>query len=769
MDEKKVLDAGLVIKAMNGDEAAFREIYNITYQNKLFVAKKYMKNDAAAEDVLQDAYIKIWVNLPGLDKPENFNAWSSRIVANTALNELRKNQPVLFSDMTQEGDDGSELSYEVEDSYTPNQPELNYTEQEEQEIVREMINSLSDEQRICVMMYYIEELGVKEIAETLGCSEGTVKSRLNYGRKNIKLKAEELQKKGYDFKGISALALLLFLLRRQAVKAGAAPVAVSSGAAPLAGNMAGGMYQGAPQGVAGGTGAATQGATGEVAKAGTKGAFAKTAAGKAIIALMSIAAIVGTIAVVMLVKENKDDGGATPPVVTTEAGITETLATPDIAETEESTEEVVEDTEDYAYIDEYARILQENSAAIQAYETFSGLYSEPEKTVAIIDAFSDTTPELFFITSDYPNYQSEEGGALNVYTMVDGKAVFVKKDTFQSVAGSAQPNKVFTSKSKEAFYWEYVPSHGVGETSDITDKIGYNIVSAQTEEHSLIYDHSWDEEQTGKQERNTYLIDGAETDEASYQSAKAGWEADYGDIIFDNWDRYSTNGGATVTYDYQYSYGDAVNKLAELKNSLGGGTAEPQNTGEMTNEKAHAMGDEFLSDFYDVTQNAGNNLLEEEFMEKYHITMMMPTGTGCNFLSTDSYDYAYYDINHDGIDELIIEYGAIISFKNGTPTALNALTDANNVSIRVLENGHIVISGQGVVWAPQIAEYELADDGISLIFIDGVNVDGNDGKYYKIGSNGENLQELTEEEYNLIVDGMVENQTITYIPLKNFK
>ena len=445
---------------------------------------------------------------------------------------------------------------------------------------------------------------------------------------------------------------------------------------------------------------------------------------------MSIAAIVGTIAVVMLVKENKDDGGATPPVVTTEAGITETLATPDIAETEESTEEVVEDTEDYAYIDEYARILQENSAAIQAYETFSGLYSEPEKTVAIIDAFSDTTPELFFITSDYPNYQSEEGGALNVYTMVDGKAVFVKKDTFQSVAGSAQPNKVFTSKSKEAFYWEYVPSHGVGETSDITDKIGYNIVSAQTEEHSLIYDHSWDEEQTGKQERNTYLIDGAETDEASYQSAKAGWEADYGDIIFDNWDRYSTNGGATVTYD---------------------------------------MGDEFLSDFYDVTQNAGNNLLEEEFMEKYHITMMMPTGTGCNFLSTDSYDYAYYDINHDGIDELIIEYGAIISFKNGTPTALNALTDANNVSIRVLENGHIVISGQGVVWAPQIAEYELADDGISLIFIDGVNVDGNDGKYYKIGSNGENLQELTEEEYNLIVDGMVENQTITYIPLKNFK
>ncbi len=765
MDEKKVLDAGLVIKAMNGDEAAFREIYNITYQNKLFVAKKYMKNDAAAEDVLQDAYIKIWVNLPGLDKPENFNAWSSRIVANTALNELRKNQPVLFSDMTQEGDDGSELSYEVEDSYTPNQPELNYTEQEEQEIVREMINSLSDEQRICVMMYYIEELGVKEIAETLGCSEGTVKSRLNYGRKNIKLKAEELQKKGYDFKGISALALLLFLLRRQAVKAGAAPVAVSSGVAPLAGNMAGGMYQGAPQGVTGGTGVATQGATGEVAKAGAKGAFAKTAAGKAIIALMSIAAIVGTIAVVMLVKENKDDGGATPPVVTTEAGITETLATPDIAETEESTEEVVEDTEDYAYIDEYARILQENSAAIQAYETFSGLYREPEKTVAIIDAFGDTTPELFFITSDYPNYQSEEGGALNVYTMVDGKAVFVIKDTFQSVAGSAQPNKVFTSKSKEAFYWEYVPSHGVGETSDITDKIGYNIVSAQTEEHSLIYDHSWDEEQTGKQERNTYLIDGAETDEASYQSAKAGWEADYGDIIFDNWDRYSTNGGATVTYDYQYSYGDAVNKLAELKNSLGGGIAEPQNTGEMTNEKAHAMGDELIKDLYSAevasTEQQDMSYIDE-FINKYNIGVSMPM---FNPAVPEGMKYAYYDINHDGIDELLIEKWAVISFVNGTPDALSNKIGEIRQTVLCLNNGHIcVMIGEMYEWA--YTEYELTATGDSLMFIDGARMDNSSGVCYKVGSDGYDIQEISQDEfyekYNSFGDNVLD---IEYSPM----
>ncbi|MBO6114603.1 MAG: sigma-70 family RNA polymerase sigma factor [Lachnospiraceae bacterium] len=804
MNEGNVLDINLVIRAMQGDEAAFREIYNITYQNKFYIAKKYMKNDAAAEDVLQDAYIKIWVNLPSLDKPESFQSWSSRIVANTALNELRKNQPLLFSEMAGEGDDGSELAFEVEDNYVPNQPELSFTEQEEQNIVREMIDSLSDDQRMCIMMYYMEELGVREIAETLGCSEGTVKSRLNYGRKNIKLKAEELQKKGYNFKGISALALLLLLLKREAAKAGAAPVAVSSGAMPLAGNIAGGMYQGAPQGAAGGYGAAPQGAAGgygaapqgaaggygaapqgaaggygaagEAAKAGVKGAFAKTAAGKAIIALVSIAAIVGTIAIVMLVKDKQEDSDDTP-VVTTEAQVTETMATPDSAVTEVSTEELTEEVveepaEDYAYIDEYERILQENSTAIQAYETYSGLYSEPEKTVAIIDAFGDKTPELFFLTSDYPNYSSESGGDLNAYTMVDGKAVFVKKDMYVSTAGSSQPNKVFTSKSKEGFYWEYIPPHGVGELNQVTKKIGYSIAGSQTDEHSILHSSMWDEEGTGRPERNDYYIDDTATDEASYQAAMAAWEADYGEVIFDNWDRYSSNGGETVTYDYQYSYADAVNKLAELKNSLEGGNSDSQNTGEMTNDKAHAMGDELLSDFYDVTQKDAfseeGRAAYEAFAEKYHISMMMPTGTGVNYLSTDSYEYSYYDINNDGIDELFISHVAIVSFKNGNAVNIEAATGATNVGIACLKNGHIIISSQGMVWAPQTTEYELAADGISLNFIDGVKVDGSDGRYYKCGSNGENLEEITEEQYTEIINSREEIQ-LTYLPLTVIK
>ena len=225
-----MLDVELVRRSMQWDEDAFRKVYEATYYRMLYIAKKYMKNDTAAEDVLQEAYIKIWTNLPQLGKPEAYVSWASRIVANTALNELRKNQPTLFSQMAGEGEDGSEMAFDVEDTYVPNQPELSFTDAEEQTIIREMIDSLSDEQRMCVLMYYMEDLSVGEIAETLGCSEGTVKSRLNYGRRNIKAKVEDLQKKGYNFKGISAMAVLLLLLGREAARMWAKPVVVSAAA-----------------------------------------------------------------------------------------------------------------------------------------------------------------------------------------------------------------------------------------------------------------------------------------------------------------------------------------------------------------------------------------------------------------------------------------------------------------------------------------------------------------------------------------------------------
>ena len=204
-----------VALARQGDERGYGFLYETTYKSKYYLALQYMKNEEAAQDVLQEAYIRAFTRLDMLTEPEAFPGWLGRIVANTAKNMLVKKNPMLFSQMETEGE-GENFEYRIEDDSIENQPELSYTRQETRELVREMIDSLSEEQRMCILLFHIEGASIREIAVTLGCSENTVKSRLNYGRQNLKKKAEELQKKGYKLYSVAPLPLFLYLLRSQA-------------------------------------------------------------------------------------------------------------------------------------------------------------------------------------------------------------------------------------------------------------------------------------------------------------------------------------------------------------------------------------------------------------------------------------------------------------------------------------------------------------------------------------------------------------------------
>lgn len=196
--------------ARAGDGRGFECLYESTYQSKYYLALQYMKQKEAAEDVLQDAYVRAFTRLDTLEAPERFPAWLGQIVANTAKNALAKNQPLLFTDVAEEMEDFAEL---MADEGVASQPELAYTMEETRALVHELLDALSDGQRLCMLMFHLEGASIKEIAQTLGCSENTVKSRLNYGRKNLKAKAEELQKKGYTLYNIAPLPFLLLLLR----------------------------------------------------------------------------------------------------------------------------------------------------------------------------------------------------------------------------------------------------------------------------------------------------------------------------------------------------------------------------------------------------------------------------------------------------------------------------------------------------------------------------------------------------------------------------
>ena len=194
--------------AKNGDKAGFSYIYESTYREKYYIALKYVKNEADAEDVLADAYVKAWERIDSLADADKVSAWLGQIVARTALDALKKKKPLLFT--TEEEERGVIL--EIEDDHLEVQPEVSLTTKERQAIIREMIDTLSDEQRLCVLMRYFEEMTVAEIAQILECPEGTVMSRLSYARKKLKDKAEALQKEGYSFYCVAPVSLLVQLM-----------------------------------------------------------------------------------------------------------------------------------------------------------------------------------------------------------------------------------------------------------------------------------------------------------------------------------------------------------------------------------------------------------------------------------------------------------------------------------------------------------------------------------------------------------------------------
>lgn len=278
--------------AKSGEEAGFNFLYEETYRSKYYLALKYMQNEEAAKDVVQDAYIRAFGKLDTLENPESFASWLGIIVANTAKNALQKQNPMLFSDIVGAPEE-EEFEYQIEDENVQSQPEIAYSQKETQELVRELIDSLSEEQRMCILMFHIEGQSISEIADVLGCSENTVKSRLNYGRKNIKQKAEELQKKGYKLYNIAPIPFLLYLLKSEE-RFLAAQGAFDVVGTVMADNIAGTVSHTSSLGTVG-----AKAATGAM-----KQGFIHTLAGKLTVAGICII-VAGTAAVV--INSQKDD------------------------------------------------------------------------------------------------------------------------------------------------------------------------------------------------------------------------------------------------------------------------------------------------------------------------------------------------------------------------------------------------------------------------------------------------------------------------------
>ena len=333
--EKTPISPAMIRLAMDKDQQAICELYERTYQDVYHTIKSVVHDEDTALDILQDAYIKGFESLGQLNDPRSFLPWMKRIAINRAKNELKRKKPMLFTDM--ENEDGDELPFQ--DEREEHLPDIVIDKQETTRLINEMLATLSEEQRMVIGMFYYEQMSVKEIAAELGCSENTVKSRLNYGRKKIETQVLDLEKRGTKLYSLSPVLFLLLLFRNVAGQTADIP------AQQILSNIQGSVaaQTAAQAGSAAGQEAARTGA--KAADEAAKQGFLHTVAGKVVAGIAAVALIGGAVGgAVQLAQNNIAEAEPVNAAVETETAAEQDAA---LEQTEEIThgEEIVPDVQ----------------------------------------------------------------------------------------------------------------------------------------------------------------------------------------------------------------------------------------------------------------------------------------------------------------------------------------------------------------------------------------------------------------------------------------
>ena len=201
--------SSLVAKAQTGDNQALNDLFTETYNNVYYFALKTVKDETLAADVTQETFVTVFQNISTLNDPVAYPAWSRQITYRHCLQHLKKQNREATVD---ENEDGTTIFDTLEEERTEFIPEENLDKDDFKKTILDMVDSLPEEQRTAVILYYYDELSVKEIAEIQGVTEGTVKSRLNYARKAIKASVESYEKKhNVKLRCAGVLPLLLWL------------------------------------------------------------------------------------------------------------------------------------------------------------------------------------------------------------------------------------------------------------------------------------------------------------------------------------------------------------------------------------------------------------------------------------------------------------------------------------------------------------------------------------------------------------------------------
>src|SRR3984893_9011745 len=173
-----------LVAAKSGDSAAF-ELLCKQSANMIFrVARRMMRNNEDAEDVLQESFKQAFIHLKSFNGNSRFSTWLSRIAINAALMKLRKKQHLDVSLDESAENEQSSLRFDLEDQGL--NPEQLYAQMERQRILSKAINELTPGMRKAIELRELDERSGEETARIMGISASAVKARVFHGRKKLR-------------------------------------------------------------------------------------------------------------------------------------------------------------------------------------------------------------------------------------------------------------------------------------------------------------------------------------------------------------------------------------------------------------------------------------------------------------------------------------------------------------------------------------------------------------------------------------------------------
>jgi len=179
-------DDQIIVGCQKGKRKAFSQLFENYAPVMLGVCMRYCKNRSAAEDVMQDGFIKVFSQIHKFRHEGSFEGWIKRIMINAAIDNYQSNLKHAFHEDISEVDQESVLLGDMEEEDFPEDMNISF------ERLMDMIQDLPDGYRMVFNLYAIENYSHKEIASLLGISENTSKTQLRKARKSLRKRIEAL-------------------------------------------------------------------------------------------------------------------------------------------------------------------------------------------------------------------------------------------------------------------------------------------------------------------------------------------------------------------------------------------------------------------------------------------------------------------------------------------------------------------------------------------------------------------------------------------------